>query len=94
MGFGLFVALTLGVRGPGGGLRARLLLFPPPAGAGVQLLQHGGAELPQALLVQARLLADAVDGQRVGRQALQERGRRVKHVCHIVSDHSDFKRQH
>lgn len=61
--------LTFSVWRSGGGV-ATLLLLMCPAGAGVQLLQHDGTQLVEALTVQPRLLPDAVDTQHVCRQAL------------------------
>ena len=62
--------LTFGSCGPGGGLAAQHLLLLHLAGSSIQLLQHGGAQLGQALPVQLGLLTDAVNGQRVCSQAL------------------------
>lgn len=68
-----FFLLTFGICGSGGDVPAQLILIVCPAGAGVQLLQHDGAQLAQALLAQPRLLFDTVDGQYICRQALETR---------------------
>lgn len=59
------------------GVAAKLRLLLCLAGASVQLLQHGGTQLLQVLPIQMRLLADAVDRQRVCGQALEDRNTRV-----------------
>lgn len=65
--------LTFGICGSGGDVPTQLILIMCPAGAGIQLLQHDGAQLAQALLAQPRLLFDTVNRQYICRQALETR---------------------
>lgn len=65
--------LTFSVCGSGGDVLTQLILIMCPAGAGIQLLQHDGAQLAQALLAQPRLLFDTVNRQYICRQALETR---------------------